>query len=348
MMMAIGIQKRNWEFRPAKECFHEVSNDWDDLNRARGNHVLLDSRFVGCALRHFASPDVLLAVSRDSSRPGMALLSQSKVGFWEVFTPSQAPLGLILLGRDDPDAGTVRGLINSLPGYAVQLSVLSQDPDHSAWFPAQRDARVEILEIMQTGRVPIEGTFEDYWRARSSNLRHNLSRQRRRLNEQGRRLELRTHKNAEAVADCIKEFGQLESNGWKAESGTAVNENNAQGQFYRDLFEQFCLLGETVIFQLLVDGKVAATDLCLLRDGMMVVLKTTYDESLNQVSAALLMREEIVRQAYAEGRCRVMEFYGRAHEWHTKWTSDFRPIYHLNCHRNSVVTRLKTLIRRAR
>jgi hypothetical protein len=127
-----------------------------------------------------------------------------------------------------------------------------------------------------------------------------------------------------------------------------VGENNEQGRFYRDLFEQFSVLGETVIFQLLVDGRVAATDLCLFRNGMLVVLKTAYDESLNQLSAALLMREDIVRQAYAEGQCRAIEFYGRAHEWHTKWTSDFRPIYHINCHRNTIVSRMKTLIRRAR
>jgi len=278
----------------------------------------------------------------------MALLCRNKPGFWEVFTPSQAPLGLILLGQNDPGAEVVRGLINSLPGYAVQLALLSQDPEYSAWLPAGDDVRIEVLEIMQTGRVRIEGTFEEYWRARSSNLRHNLSRQRRRLKEQGRCLELVTHKNSQAVAACVNEFGRLESSGWKGEHGTAVGENNVQGHFYRELFEQFCSHGETLIFQLLVDGKVAATDLCLFRDGMLVVLKTTYDESLSQLSAALLMREEIVRQVYAEGRCRVIEFYGRAHEWHTKWTSDFRPIYHINCHRNTIVSRIKTLVRRVR
>jgi Acetyltransferase (GNAT) domain len=341
-------KRTEWEFVPALEHFEQMSGDWDALNLARGNHVLLDSKFCGSLIRNFATPDVLLGISKNSQRPGMALVHKRKPGFWEIFTPSQAPLGPVLLANSDAAGEGLRELMNSLPGYPIQLAIRCQDPDYSAWTPADKPSCVEFLEFMQTGRVHLQGTFEAYWQDRGSNLRHNLSRQRRRLKEQGRTLELAVHRTPEAMAGCVRDFGQLESAGWKADLGTAVSENNIQGQFYRDMLERFCATEETVVYQLLIDGKVAASDLCLLRNGMLVVLKTTYDESLPSISAALLMREEIVRHLYSDGACQVVEFYGPVREWHTKWTQDFRPMYHLNCHRNAVVSGIRDLVRSAR
>ena len=338
----------NWELIPSTEHFQEMTSQWDSLNLQKGNHVLLDSRFVGALVRHFATSNVFLAIKNDPQAQAMALIYRQKPGFWEVFTPSQSPLGPILLAASDPGGQQLRELMNVLPGYPMQLAILRQDPEYSAWLPCGEDSRLEFLECMKTARVRLEHTFENYWRQRSSNLRHNLSRQRRRLKEQGRHLELVAHRSEETIKSCIREFGRLESSGWKAGAGTAVSESNIQGRFYRDMFEKFCGSGETVIFQLLLDGKVAATDLCLLREGMLVVLKTAYDEGLHPFSPALLMREEIIRQLYAEGHVRVIEFYGSVQDWHTKWTTEFRPMYHVNCHRNSLVSGIRDLVRSIR
>ncbi|MGE5323311.1 MAG: GNAT family N-acetyltransferase [Actinomycetota bacterium] len=343
------MEKRwSWDLLPAIECFPKKSRDWDAVNKKAGNHILLDSEFVGSLVRHFAGPNVLLAVSQDPEQPGMALVHSQRRGFWEIFTPSQAPLGPIVLGSPDPAGRQVRELMNCLPGFPVQLAILRQDPQWSAWFPLEEGSQLEAIEIMQTARIRLEGTFEEFWKARSSNLRHNLNRQRRRLKEQGRTIELVTHTSAEAIPDCIREFGRLESAGWKAELGTAVNENNVQGRFYRDMFERFCGTGNTVIFQLLLDGKVVATDLCLLREGMLVVLKTAYDESVQSLSPALLMREDILRFIYSDRRYQVVEFYGRVLDWHLKWSSDTRPMYHLNQDRNLVVRKVRDLVRSMR
>lgn len=341
-------KKQNWEFLPAIECFPERTQEWDAINQMAGNHVLLDSQFVASLVRHFATPNVLLAVSRDPMHPGMALVYSQRPGFWEIFTPSQSPLGPIVLGSRDPACRQIRGLMNSLPGFPVQLAILRQDPQWSAWFPLDEGTQLEAVEMMETARIRLEGTFEEFWKARSSNLRHNLNRQRRRLKEQGRTIELITHTSAEAIADCIREFGRLESAGWKAELGTAVNEHNVQGGFYRDLFERFCASGNTLIFQLLLDGQVAATDLCLFREGMLVVLKTAYDETLQALSPALLMREDILRYLYSDRRYQVVEFYGRVQDWHLKWTNDTRPMYHLNYDRNRVVRKMRELVRSMR
>jgi hypothetical protein len=215
----------SWRFEPAMECFQKLRGRWDELNRASSNHLLLDSAFVAPLLRYFGHRDVLLAINEDSRRPGVGLLVKTGVGRWATFQPSQAPIGLILLGYRDDSGEGLRELLYQLPGRALQVAVLQQDPDYSPWTAAAH-TDIERLDYIRTARMRLTGTFHEYWASRSSNLRHNLSRQRRRLEDQGNRPELRTLRTPQSMAECVREYGRLESAGWKAELGTTVTENN--------------------------------------------------------------------------------------------------------------------------
>jgi len=337
-----------WKFQSAVASFEDARSDWDALNQAKGNHIALDSGFVGSLLRHFGNERITLARNNGSANPGIALLVRQGAGRWETFQPSQAPLGLILLGRRDDSGDALLELARALPGYVLQLSVLQQDQDFSS-FPAHSNGgRLQNLNYVETARITLNGTFEDYWKARGTNLRHNLSRRRRRMTEKGYSLELTEIRAHGDVDKALREYGHLESKGWKAGEGTAVSEDNVQGRFYREVFEYFCTRGEGIIYQLRLNGRVAASDLCLVRDGMMVVLKTAYDEELNEFSPAMLMREEILRKAYGSGQVRVIEFYGRVMEWHTKWSQEIRTIYHVNLFRHPWVAPLKKFVGRFR
>ena len=55
------------EFQPAVTSFEDVQNDWDVLNRATSNHILLDSGFVASLLRHFANGNVTVGISEQGS-----------------------------------------------------------------------------------------------------------------------------------------------------------------------------------------------------------------------------------------------------------------------------------------
>jgi hypothetical protein len=337
----------NWTFLPAAEAFDQTRQDWDALNRSLHGHILLDSGMVGPLIRHFGAGEVVLGVSRHPRRPGMVLLVKKGPAMWETFQPSPAPLGLINLGHPDDRGEAMRELLNALPGYPLQLGVLAQDPDYPLVAPSTSDGRgIQVVDYIPIARVPLGGTFEEYWQNRSANLKHNLSRQRRRLAEQGSTLELATYRAAENIGMCMREYGRLEGQGWKGQAGTAVAEDNAQGRFYREVLETFCAKGEGVVFLLRLDGKVIASDLCLARNGMLVVLKTAYDQTVERLSPALLMRQEIIQQLYAEKQVQVVEFYGPVMDWHTKWTDQIRMMYHLNCFRGPWVPKVKDLAKR--
>ncbi len=334
-----------WRFHNALHSFPSFSKDWDCINRERGNHILLDSRFMESLLRHFGSEKMLLAVCENAAEPGMALIEPGKPGFWQTFQPGQSPLGAILLGGNGHGAGeSIRELIYGLPGYALGFSVTQQDPDFTCFGNLNGTPAVETLDYIQTPRLTINGKYEDYWKQRSKNLTHNLLRQRRRLKERGESLEFAIDRSAESVAGAIQEYGLLESTGWKGAEGSAVSPENVQGRFYREMLQDFCERGEAVVYRLRLNGKTVASDLCLERDQTLFILKTAYDESVQGLSLGLLLHQELFQRTFDDGRIRAIEFYGQLRDWHTKWTNETRTMYHINFYRSAWVPKAREML----
>src|SRR5262249_18755713 len=143
---------------------------------------------------------------RNGGNPGMALLQNNGKSAWQTFQPSQAPIGLIQLGQSDDTGKELLQMTRSLPGYALQFSVLQQDPDHTSFPQPKAAGQVEPLDYIQTARITLTGTFEEYWKSRGSNLRHNLARRRRRMLEQGYKPELIAIRDPQQVASAIREY----------------------------------------------------------------------------------------------------------------------------------------------
>src|ERR1035438_8940593 len=137
----------------------------------------------------------------------------------------------------------------------------------------------------------------------------------------------------------------MESAGWKAEGGTAVTTDGAQGRFYTQLLREHCAQGHGRIYQFWLGRQVVAADLCVDDGSTFVILKTSYDEAITNLSPALLMREEYFRELFGAGIRRI-EFYGRVMDWHTKWSDEIRTLYHINCYRSHLVAAMQRVRRR--
>lgn len=87
-------------------------------------------------------------------------------------------------------------------------------------------------------------------------------------------------------------------------------------------------------------------NLCLSRQGVLVVLKTTYDESFPSLSPAFLLREAELQELFEQGQIHRLEYFGRLMDWHTKWTEHKRGIYHLTQYRWPFLKRLAQVRRR--
>ena len=326
-----------WTLIPAAR-FAEHAAQWDALQTANVAAPMLQADFAAALLAEFGNGDELLATCNGA----MAIVRPHGKGSWATFQPAQAPLGMWIERPGLDRAAAMASLLRALPGCALVLGLTQLDP---LLAPAPEDA----IDYIQTARITVAGSFDDYWAGRGKNLRSNLKKQRTKLAADGVTLRLQVSTDAAEMADAVRDFGRLESAGWKAQAGTAVHLDNAQGRFYARMLAAFAARGAASVYRYWFGEQLVAMDLCIRQGDCIVVLKTTYDESVPKTfSPALLMREEAVRALFDGGGTARIEFYGKVMEWHTRWTEEVRTLYHVNLYRWAVLRRLHVLAQRRR
>jgi CelD/BcsL family acetyltransferase involved in cellulose biosynthesis len=324
----------------------QLQSHWDRLNATRGDLPFMSARAITLALRIFGSGTERLLVGRGSSDvEAMFLLKRTKAMQWETFQPSQLPLGAwVADARHDVQALALE-LVRGPLGSSLGLSVTQIDP-----LVAERKPdtdRVRHSDYIDTGWVALDEfpDFDSYWAARGKNLRQNMRKQRNKLAAEGVALAMKVFREPDDMALAIKEYGDLESAGWKAASGTSIHPDNAQGRFYLALLEEAARHGEAAVYKYFFDDKVVAVNLCLQRGDTLIVLKTTYDESIKQFSPAFLLRENELQEIYRDGKIKRIEYFGRMMDWHTKLTDKTRTVYHMTVYRWPLLLRLAEMRR---
>lgn len=336
----------SWNFLPASG-FGQYRAAWAALNAAGRRSPLLEPDFVEPLLALAEHGEPLLAVRGDPAAPqAMLLLERQGFGRWRSFVPMQMPI-TPLVTQPDLDAGTLADeLLAALPGPLLGLDLLQLDPQFDPRPPARPG--FHDLDYIETARIHIEQPFATWWAGRSKNLRQNLNKQRNRFEREGVQLRLECIRTPAGVAAAVADYGRLESAGWKSAGGTAVSPDNAQGRFYCDVLERFCRRGQGRVYRYFYDERLVTTDLCIEHAGTLIVLKTTYDETIQGSSPAMLMRQNYLEEIFADPQLRTIEFYGRAMDWHRRLTDDLRTIYHLGYQRWPQLRRLVHWLRDAR
>jgi CelD/BcsL family acetyltransferase involved in cellulose biosynthesis len=315
--------------------FADHAARWDALQALHAPAPMLQADFVAALLAAFGTGAELLAMSDDA----MAIVHSHGRGSWATFQPAQAPLGMWIERPGIDRAAAMATLLRALPGLGLVLGLTQLDP---LLAPAPADA----IDYIQTARITVAGSFDAYWAGRGKNLRSNLKKQRTKLGADGVALRLQVTTDAADMTDAVRDFGRLESAGWKAQAGTAVSLDNDQGRFYAGMLAAFAARGAASVYRYWFDDQLVAMDLCIRQDGCIVVLKTTYDESVPKTfSPALLMREEAVHALFDDGATDRIEFYGKVMEWHTRWTEEVRTLYHVNHYRWATLRRLHALLK---
>ncbi len=327
-----------WKLYPIAE-FPAHAAQWDALQCQSNHAAFLESHFLLPLLAEFGSGEEVLALHdvNDTLCAGTILRPCGK-GRWETFQPSQLPLGAWTSGASPHWKDLVIELLAELPGLALALGITQLDsmlqprPAVNGTFRTQ--------DYIDTAWVDVADSFDTYWDALGKNLRQNTKKQRNKLSAEGIETRLECITDPAQVAQAMQDYGRLESAGWKANSGTAIHPDNAQGRFYRKMLENYCTLGRGRIYRYRFGDKVVSMDLCIDSGPLIIILKTTYDESYKNVSPSTLMRQDQFRQLFEEARYKRIEFYGKIMEWHTRWTSNARPIYHATCYRWPIINTL--------
>lgn len=332
-----------WALYPAAR-FDEFADKWSQLNAETLNTPLLATDFVAPLIIEFGSGSELLAIcEQDGKTLAMAIIAPRGRGVWDTFQPSQAPIGPWLHRRDLDLEKLSATLLKRLPGLPLSLGLTQLDPDLLSRPVDSRHLRT--LNYIETAKITITGSFDDYWNARGKNLRANMKKQRSKLQKDGVQTRMQVNRAPEDIAAAIVDYGRLESAGWKAAGGTAIHPDNAQGRYYQRMLESFCRRGAARIYRYWFDTQLVAMDLCIEGPDCIIILKTTYDESVsNNLSPTLLMREEACRQLFDEARFKKIEFYGKVMEWHRRWSDEIRTMYHATEYRWPILLEVRNML----
>lgn len=319
----------------------DLRAEWDRLNDTRLGTPILCADALTAALAVFGDGSEQVLVARTDKRIcAMAVLVPQGRMRWGTFQPSQLPLGAWVAEAELDLDNLARQLVRSgALGLCLVLSVSQVDPLQA---PRRDDAPDNWHDdYIPSPWLEVGDSFDAYWAARGKNLRQNARKQRSKLAADGIAAVMQVINQAQEMAPALARYGALESGGWKAAQGTAIHPDNAQGRFYTRLLEDAALRGQALVTEYLFNGRTVAMNLGLMRNGVWVVLKTTYDETISKaLSPASLLREDELQFIFRGNQIRRIEYYGRTMDWHTKLTDRERTLYHLTTYRWPLVKQL--------
>jgi len=321
--------------------------EWDSLVHRARYPAFMRAQFLHHAIGSFGCEGGRLALGWAGAQllAGGLLVPAGRFQ-WSTFQPSQLPLGAFVMTPGLQWDVVLPSILEALPAWSTSLGITQQDPRLVDRPMSGR--HIDTLDYVATGWIDVAGSFEEFWQARGKNLRQNLKKQRRRLEEQEGLLSFEFIEHPDAVEAALFDFARLESSGWKAAEGTAITVDNAQGSFYRSVLRDFANQGAGFALRLALNGRPIAIDFGVRDDESMVILKTTYDETLKNLSPAQLLHEQAFEYIFRHRLVSRIEFYGRLMEWHQRWSDRSRMLYHVNYDRSPLVRRTWELLKRVR
>lgn len=330
-----------WELFNADDLPVDWWDTWDKLNDEHlEGHPLLNSQMVRRLVAYFGSSGLRAARYVETARPRMQLvLEPNGLGRWRVFAPAQAPVGLLVFDRaNGASEQTLRGLLRALSPYALAIVLPYQDAPYSCI--GSSSGRVGERDSIGTTICVDTKRFDEYWSNRPRDLRQNIRRYLKRVEQTGRTVRLTaTHARSE-IAAGVERYGLLESQGWKGREGTALHPDNAQGKFYSELLTELAGRGSAEVSELYLGEQLAASRLLIAGPTMIVMLKTTYDETLRDYAVGRLHLHMLIGQLLSAPERRRIEFYTRANADLLAWSTHTREMANIQIFRNRAVRTL--------
>lgn len=315
--------------------FSTFSTEWNNLNQQTHNQAILTANFINCLISHyFTGKEQLVVIKDNEAIIFMGFFEKLGFGRWQTVMPSQAPLGLWLSANGSVDEKLLAKIASVLPGIILQIDLLQADSRYLTVGP-----NIYQQHYIETGNKPIPSHYDDFFKTIGKNLRQNCNKAYNRAEREGESFSTEVLTSSEAVLAGVIKYGDIESNSWKAEQGTAISATNSQGKFYQTMMTRLAQRNKACVWYFLVSGQVAAVDLCVSHNGNLIILKTTFDEQFAQYSPALLLKMQMLKH-YAEHpelAIKNIEFYGKAMDWHKRLNSELRPIVHLSWQRNGAL-----------
>ena len=144
--------------------------------------------------------------------------------------------------------------------------------------------------------VDTRGSYAEWAMGRSKRFRQRLRQAERALLERrGLRVEFRQDDASDAV---FAQMLAVERSGWKGRAGTAIADDPAVRQFYRDLMRRAADAGSLRCAFLWDGDRLVAFEMGVLSRGRLFIPKVGYDEALAELSPGYVLAARHIRQCF--------------------------------------------------
>lgn len=337
--------KSGWERFELSSYPGDIWEDWNRLNREyNASHPMMDSRFVAKLVQFFPAKIDVLVATHENETVALVLVESGKHLITTLYRPSQIQLALAVVpGRS---SSLFDQILSCMPWTVMRLDLYSLDPLYHASLMSEMEADLESGAVNMV--IEIGDDFSDYWSKRPKNLRKNISRYTNRINRDFGGFHLDVITGKDAIGAAVERYASIESRGWKGKAGTALHPGNVQGDFYRDVMQDFASVGEAFIFELYLAEQLVASRLCIASKEQLIILKTTYDEEFSNYATGRILLYETIRYVFETRISSRIDFYTNATREQLEWATGSRVMYNLSMYRPSAksLTRLVKRVKR--
>lgn len=304
----LAIYPANAGFELVEELDHLVA-------RAIEPNIFFNPRFLAPAMPRLEDREVRLAVIRDGDEHRSRLrflmpfsVERPNVPFsvpvMRAWSNPFGPVGTPLVDYDDP-LGVVEDCLAILSRPHLQLPQVLVLPDMRLEGQMARVLRsvaetrqLSLITVAEVERPVLDSELEGDAYLKASLRPHHVRefrRLRRRLEELGA-VAHEVARGPEEVRTAMESFLALEAAGWKGRKGTAMTVDRFQAAFAREAVHRLAERDMCRIHSLTLDGRVIASLVVFVEQGVAYTWKTAYDESLSTFSPGTLLMLEVTRQ----------------------------------------------------
>ena len=300
------------------EAVEAVRDEWDRLADRTGAAPFLRPGWIEAWWRAFGAGRLEVLREEEEGRVRALLPVRHRHG--AVSSPSNWHSPGFGLLREDRAAGLA--LLNELfARHPAQVSLgflgaLGPGLDELTEAAEKAGYRGLQRTLERSPFVTVDGDWEEYQRSLDRNMRSDLRRCRRRLEELGR-----VALDVEHDTAHLDEALAVEGLGWKRKAGTAIVSAPQTARFYTEVARWAAASGRLRLIFLRVDGRPVAFHLALEDDRTYFPLKGGFDPAFHAQSPGRLLIHATLERAFAVGLQRY-EFLGGPDAYKLRWATE--------------------------
>lgn len=322
------------------ESIRAVAAAWDSLWQRSGVTMpTARAELVAQWLEHFAPGRVAqaLVVEHDgkflAALPLAARRIRRLITVGDVTWNEWSPSGELLLDPHCEAEAVLGRLLDGLTRLDWPLLWLDFAPIDSLWWRsllnalACRQISVDVHPRYRIGQVELSGDLDTYLSSRSKNLRRNLRRDARRIEEVGRMtLQWRCEFNAEEIERELRLIFEVEDRSWKQSRGQTVLRMPGMFEFYCRQARQLAEWGMLRIATMELGGQPFAFELGWTAKRVYHSFKVGFDAAYRDFGPGHLLRRAIVERLYQSRDADTIDFQGPMTEALAAWSTRTYPI----------------------